>query len=371
MNNKHIKSKKYSGVYYKDIPNNDKIYYIAYKNSNGNYSKYKVGLQSSGINEKYCYNLRNEEINKVRLNDNPKLSNKPIIIKFDEIATDYFYNQELTQCRDYKNSFNKYKNHIKPTLGHININDITSTMIHELKIKKLKTHANATVAMHMSFVSSIFNFATKSSKKFKQDNPAYGIESTIEVNNARDRYLTNPEICKLFNALENYNNKIAPLLIIFVKFCLSLGARVTSILNITRRDINTTTRAVQIYDFKNKSFYNGYLNTKLFPDLEFLESFKDSDYIFYYKDRVLQHRLVQYHMRPIYTELFNKDLEMNDYKNRVVNHTLRHTFASHLAINGVSLFEIQKLLNHKDINMTMRYMKLSESNKLNAVEGIY
>ena len=63
---------------------------------------------------------------------------------------------------------------------------------------------------------------------------------------ARDRYLTNPEICKLFNALDNYNNKLAPLLIIFVKFCLSLGARVTSILNITRRDINTTTRAVQI-----------------------------------------------------------------------------------------------------------------------------
>jgi len=54
-----------------------------------------------------------------------------------------------------------------------------------------------------------------------------------------------------------------------------------------------------------------------------------------------------------------------------LNHTLRHTFASHLAINGVSLFEIQKLLNHKDINMTMRYMKLAEQNKVNAVEGIY
>ncbi len=76
-------------------------------------------------------------------------------------------------------------------------------------------------------------------------------------------------------------------------------------------------------------------------------------------------------MRPIYTELFNYDLEMDDYKNRVVNHTLRHTFASHLAINGISLFEIQKLLNHKYINMTMRYMKLCEENKVSAVEKIY
>jgi len=133
--NKLIKSKKYAGVYYKDTINNDKIYYIAYKNSNGNYSKYKVGLKSSGITEQYCYNLRNEEINKVRLNDNPKLSNKPSIIKFDEIATDYFYNQELSLKSDWKNSKNKYINHIKPSLGHINIENITSTMIQELKLK--------------------------------------------------------------------------------------------------------------------------------------------------------------------------------------------------------------------------------------------
>jgi len=77
-------------------------------------------LKSSGISELYCYNLRNEEINKVRLNDNPKLSNKPNIIKFHEIAIDYFYYQELSQNSDWKNSRNKYLNHIKPSLGHIN-----------------------------------------------------------------------------------------------------------------------------------------------------------------------------------------------------------------------------------------------------------
>ncbi len=370
--NKLIKSKRYQGIYYKDTPTtNDKIFYIAYKNSNGNYSKYKVGLASSGINEKYCYNLRNEEINKVRLNDNPKLSNRPKIIKFHEIAIDYFYNQELSQKSDWRNSKNKYLNHIKPSLGAININDITPQMIHELKLRKLKTHANATVAQYISYTSSIYNHATKVTKKFKGDNPALGIESTIEVNNARDRYLTLEEIDMLFEALENYNNKIAPLLIIFVKFCLSLGARVTSILNITRRDININTRCVQIYDFKNKSFYNGYLSSKLLPDLSFLNEYKQHHHIFYYKDRLLAHRLVQYHMRPIYNELFNNGLDLMDSKNRVVNHTLRHTMASQLAIQGVSLFTIQKLLNHKDIKMTLRYMKLSEGNKVDAVEMIY
>lgn len=49
--NKLIKSKKYQGVYSKITTNNYKMYYIAYKNRNGNYRCYKVVLKSSGIME--------------------------------------------------------------------------------------------------------------------------------------------------------------------------------------------------------------------------------------------------------------------------------------------------------------------------------
>jgi len=36
-------------------------------------------------------------------------------------------------------------------------------------------------------------------------------------------------------------------------------------------------------------------------------------------------------------------------------HTLRHTFASHLAMNGASILSIQKLLGHSDLNSTQVY----------------
>jgi len=36
----------------------------------------------------------------------------------------------------------------------------------------------------------------------------------------------------------------------------------------------------------------------------------------------------------------HSDLKTNDRKNRVVIHALRHTFASHLAINGTPIFTI-------------------------------
>ena len=72
-------------------------------------------------------------------------------------------------------------------------------------------------------------------------------------------------------------------------------------------------------------------------------------------------------LKPIFSKLFNSKLDSDDRKNRVVIHTLRHTFASHLAMNGAPILTIQKLMNHKDINMTLRYAKLSPENGFNEV----
>src|SRR5215472_14600564 len=48
-------------------------------------------------------------------------------------------------------------------------------------------------------------------------------------------------------------------------------------------------------------------------------------------------------------------------------HTLRHTFASHLAMRGVPLKAIQELMGHSTIEMTMRYAHLSPTVKRDAV----
>jgi site-specific recombinase XerD len=76
-------------------------------------------------------------------------------------------------------------------------------------------------------------------------------------------------------------------------------------------------------------------------------------------------------VQPILNKLFNVGLSTDDRKNRVVIHTFRHTFASHLAINGIPIFTIQKLMNHKKIEQTLRYAKLSPENGRNAIQGLY
>ncbi len=51
-------------------------------------------------------------------------------------------------------------------------------------------------------------------------------------------------------------------------------------------------------------------------------------------------------------------------------HILRHSFASHLVMNGVDLVSIKELLGHSNINTTMIYSHISSQHKANTVEKL-
>jgi integrase len=68
--------------------------------------------------------------------------------------------------------------------------------------------------------------------------------------------------------------------------------------------------------------------------------------------------------RKIANSLFNK--KVKDPRQRVTFHTLRHTFASWLALQGESLMTIRELLGHKSFAMTQRYAHLIPDEKKRA-----
>ena len=119
-------------------------------------------------------------------------------------------------------------------------------------------------------------------------------------------------------------------------------------------------------DEKGKERYTAFINERAVKVLErCLPSIGINDSIY-----TSNTRKVQRQMKKILDKLFNVGLDRDDAKNRVVIHSLRHSFASHLAINGTSIYKIKELLNHKDINQTMRYAKLSPESGRSDVEGI-
>ena len=54
-------------------------------------------------------------------------------------------------------------------------------------------------------------------------------------------------------------------------------------------------------------------------------------------------------------------------------HDLRHTFASQMVMRGASLKDVQEILGHKTMTMTLRYAHLSQEHKkkaINLVNGL-
>ncbi len=138
---------------------------------------------------------------------------------------------------------------------------------------------------------------------------------------------------------------------------------------------NLTTGAITLYNTKTKETYTGFLQDDLIERLrEYLHKLKANDYLISYENQhsiKLNQSPIKNRIQPVLNKLFNVGLASNDRKNRVVIHSLRHSFASHLAINGIPIFTIQKLMNHKKIEQTIRYSKLSPENGKNAIQGLY
>jgi integrase len=376
-----VKSKKYPGVYYSDLKNGDRSYFIIYRDNNQKQVLMNVGLKSGGISEQFASNTRLKILNELKFGENPnikQLNKRKIknVISFDMMAERYFEDRKgKIKDASLKELKSKHKNHISPYIGNIDIDNIKQEDIEYIVNEKKEDEASdkkglapKTINMVVELISSIYNFGIKK-KIFKGEHPSKDVE-LFKLDNARDRYLELSEITTLLDKVKDDS-----MLYIFCLLSLSTGARVSTVINITKGDIDFTKKTIRLYDYKNKTQYMGFIKENYFEyfNTQFNKnSIENSQLLVDVSGDKMEYRIknIQRALKPVLDKLFNTHLGERDTKNRVVIHTLRHTFASQLAIHNTPIFTIQKLLNHKDIKQTLRYAKLAEDSGIEFLNSL-
>jgi len=370
--NKRIQT-KVNGVFYKEIIDDknkivDKVFLIRYRDKNKD-KLVTIGKYSQGIRINYCKSKRDEILNFIRLGEVPTtIKAKRIdsdVITFNMIAKSYFNHAELHN-RSYKDFILKYNTNLKDVLVDMDIKTIKLEDIEQIQHTKIKYLSVGTVNTIIQMIKTIYNFAIDRGV-FVGISPVVKIK-ILKIDNAREKYLSLDEIKELEAKIEDTEQ-----LLLFVKLLLCTGGRISTVANIRKKDVNLATQSIHLRDFKNGTTYKGFIPDELIELLEpRLEEINFDDEVLYYKGKKSHiMKSIGDKLRPIFYELFNKNLDADDRKNKTVVHTLRHTFASHLAINSTPIYTIQKLLNHKDITKTMRYAKLAPDSGREFVNGLY
>lgn len=260
----------------------------------------------------------------------------------------------------------KYKMQLewwKKHLGQYLLSKITPALLSECKELLIteesskpkngrKTRTGATANRYMACLSIVLSTGMKE-WDWLDENPMLKVNKFAEKPNM-DRFLSPEEINNLINACftyelkgENYNKETY----LFVLIALTTGARYSEILKLRWQNI----------DFRNKQFY--FLNTKngenrgvpmsttIYDALIKFQKVRNikSDFIFTTKNGK---KLIDMRVR------FYKVLEAAGIECRF--HDLRHTVASHIAMNGGSLLDIAAVTGHKSMQMVKRYSHLTK-----------
>jgi integrase len=374
-----IKSKKFTGVYYNELVNGDRSYSYIYKDLNGKAVRRNAGKKSEGITEKFVNELRSESINRLRHGIDPKENRKKKKnLNFEEVWNHFLDNKAMVDRRrdDFRGRWNKHmKPYFENTVSVGKIKDFRNKLLREenpLSPKSIDMMITA-IGTACNYWNTIQNMKKNRGEQFEQqivnivpdlradDNLHQTRKQKQSVDVNRLRFLSREEIVELKATLFD-----KPELNLFVHLSLCTGGRLGTIMQIKKKDIRDS-KVHLINEKTGGGYYTGYIDGDTQEILDvLLPTLSNNDNVIQIEQRSLQRRLLR-----ILNKQFNEGLDSKDTVSRVVVHTLRHTFASHLIMNGVNLTQVQELMNHSDIQTTMKYAHLAPDLGKNAVMELW
>ena len=241
---RRIKSKKYTGVYCRELEDGDRVFEFTYKDLEGKKKWIKVGLASHNINESFANRKRIETINKLKLDgDEPDFikKRKPVKkISLNAVANKYFADYEMrAKPNIFKESLFKYQNKVEPYFGKTPVDEITKEAVEKWLKSFKKDYKQASINSYHATFKAVVNYGIKEFKELERViNPLQKI-SMKDPENERERVLSTNEIKHLFECLIH-----KPKAYLYVAVALGTGARPKAIITTQKKD----------FDIANKDF---------------------------------------------------------------------------------------------------------------------
>ncbi len=365
----YIGLKKYPGVQYYESKTRryngkpDRCFYIRYKQLSGKMCREKVGWESEGYSAQYAANLRAERLRTIRHGDEAL----PIQKKRKEAASihDFVIEKYLPWARENKISWDReeqlYRLYIKPEVGDKKLKEISSFDLEKIK-KNMKELGRSprTISYTLDVVRMIFNKA-KEWNVYEGTNPATKVKRPKQ-DNKRTRFLSPDEAEALLRECRKKSRQLYEICLLSL-YC---GLRANEIFSLKWSDIDFDNKLIFIKDPKNRTSRVVYMTKEILLLLQSKK--KTSGFVF--SDRYGRKiKKVSRSFGRVVNRLGFNDGKV-DRRDKVVFHTLRHTFASWLVLQGVPIYLVKELLGHKTLAMTERYSHLVPDVKREAIGKI-
>lgn len=283
-----------------------------------------------------------------------KTEDAAIAVTMDEFFfQQYLPNALVTKKRGSEDRLT-YSKHITDTFGKMCLSDITSRKVNEWRNNQIaKGLKNSTINKHIDFLLNIIKLAYVWGYLEDQLHVKIDVRK-LPIGNYTQKFLSDEEIRRLLNGCKQSPH---PYLYLAIKALLLTGARVGELRNARWVDIDEHKRIWTVPVSKSGR------SREIFLSTDSLDTFAEV--------RRKSMRLGTFGLPEGY--VFTNPRTQTKYDSfyaawyKVVRtegledvriHDLRHTYASILINNEVSIYEVQRLLGHSNVTMTQRYAHL-------------
>jgi len=318
----------------------------------------KIGWISEGYTAKLASQVRAERLRNIRHGEDlPKQRKKAPYFK--DVATKYLEWAKGNKARQGRDDAYQYKNHLAHAFDVKRLDQISPFDLERLKVNlSNKGLAPASVKHCLVLFRQIINKAIVW-KLYKGENPIKDVKMPA-VENQRQRFLSYEEADMLLTKLLGVSRQLHDMTLL----SLHCGLRAGEIFNLKGQDLDINNELITISNPKNKRARKAYMTKAVKKMFLGYASLSPDEYVFMDKKGNKVKAVSKSFHRAIESLGFNKGVA--DRRQRITFHSLRHTFASWLALQGEQIIIIKELLGHKSLAMTTKYAHLSPDQKKSA-----